>query len=344
MTVTAVLQIILILVGLVVLYLLFKKELDRHLNQRALQAKDEALATAQTASSLFQELRREFFEVFQATQQELGRKLEEAKIATAKTEELLRSFETYASDLRLLKETLARPKSRGQLGEIILKEILTTLPSRYWQEQYPLGADRVDYVLKLNDRIIPIDSKFPLEKFLQITTAAGAEQTSLKRELVRNLKEKIESIARKYIMPQRGTIDFALMYLANEAIYYELLTDPDYQAVWDTARAKSVLITSPRTFEQFCSSLALVVQKAEVAANIQVILSNLAQLDKDLEILSERFATAHKQLSDSYRNLTDIAHLIHRFADDFKRLITSEIQLTDNSVRHLQLEQENKVF
>ncbi|GIW66000.1 MAG: hypothetical protein KatS3mg094_519 [Candidatus Parcubacteria bacterium] len=249
--------------------------------------------------------------------------------STSKIEELARNLESSTIEIKTFKEILAGPKNRGFLGEIMLEEIIKNLPSSYYEKQYPFGFDRVDYVLKLNDTLIPIDAKFPIQNFNKLFEIEEKDKVGLKKELAKNLKNKIDDIARKYILPSKGTIEFALMYLANEGIYYELLTDKDYQEVWDYAREKSVFITSPKSFEIICSSLLLIIRKQELGKNIQQILANLHQLEKDLLELESKFETSYNQLNNSFRNLQELSRILNRFIVNFKALIKSEQKLEE---------------
>lgn len=284
----------------------------------------------------FLELQNKIFENFnllkQETLQHLGlitQKQEKFIESTSKIEELARHLETSSLEIKTVKEILAGPKSRGYLGEVMLKEILKNLPSSFYEEQFPIGFDRVDYVLKLNDSIIPIDSKFPVQNYNEIFRLQEKDKQALKKDLIRNLKSKIDDISRKYILPLKGTVEFALMYLANEGIYYELLSDKDYDEVWEYAREKSVFLTSPKNFEFICSSLLLVVRKQEFSQNIHQILANIHQLEKDLLELSQQFEKSFNQLKYSYDNLDKFAKILNRFIINFRSLIKSEQKLEE---------------
>ncbi len=249
--------------------------------------------------------------------------------STSKIEELARKIELGNVEMRTIKEILAGPKSRGYLGEVMLKEILKLLPSSFYEEQYSLGSERVDYVLKLNETIIPIDAKFPVQNYQKIFELQEKEKQAFKKELVRNLKLKIEDISRKYILPSQGTVEFAIMYLANEGIYYELLSDKDFDEIWEFAREKSVFLTSPKTFELICSSLLLVIRKQEFSHNIRQILANIHQLEKDLLELNQQFEKSFNHLKNGFSNFQEFAKILNRFIINFKNLIKSEEKLEE---------------
>src|SRR2546422_653290 len=78
------------------------------------------------------------------------------------------------------------------------------------------SGERVDAALRLGDRLVPVDAKFPLEACRRLLGATGAEAAREMRAFVRSLKERIDEIADKYIRPDEGTYDFALMYIPAE--------------------------------------------------------------------------------------------------------------------------------
>jgi DNA recombination protein RmuC len=283
------------------------------------------------SSSNFLELTNKIIEGFNNLRQELNQNLQitlqkQEKIveSSSKLEELSRSLSMSAFEFKTFKEVLAGPKTKGDLGERMLEEIIKNLPSSYYEKQYSLGSEKVDYIIKLNDILIPIDSKFPTQNFHNLLNADEKDKSTIKKDLIRNLKIKIEEISRKYILPNKGTVEFALMYLANEGIYYEILSDKEYQTIWDFAREKSIFITSPKNFEIICSSLLLVIRKQEFAQNINQILANINQLDKEIIELNQQFEKSYNQLKYSFNNLQELERILNRFTINFKNLIKLE--------------------
>ena len=292
-------NILIILGGLILVYFLLKKDIEKLISQ----SKD-------SEAQKFLDLQNKILNpLLQITEK------------IAKLEEISKDIKSGSNDIKSLKEILAGPKNRGYLGETMLKEILKNLPSSMYEEQFPIGSYRVDYVLKLDDKVIPIDSKFSLQEFNNILSVEEKNKESLKKELIRKLKNQIESIAQKYISPEKGTTEFALMYLANEGIYYELLSDKVYNEVWDFAREKSVFLTSPKTFEIICSYLRLIVRKQELAKHFQQIYADLIQLEKNLPELKQQFETSYKQLNYSFDNFREFGKKLNKFISDYQSLL-----------------------
>ncbi|MGC8981974.1 MAG: DNA recombination protein RmuC [Minisyncoccia bacterium] len=303
------LQILIIIIGFVVLYLLLKKELEKKFFEKDVKEREDGL---------------NIFQVLNNLKEEIAQKLESSLTSTAKTEEILRVFENYANELMGLKQILAGPKSRGILGEKSLEEILKELPNKVYEIQYRIGLNVVDAVLRLNDTIIPIDSKFPYNNFIKfLNEDKEDEKERLRRELIKNIKNHIEVISKKYIEPLRGTVEYAIMYIPAEGLYYEIL-DKEYSEIWDFAREKSVFLASPKTFEILSANLGLALKKQEFAKNIKEILSHISQLEKDIFEIGKNLEKAKTQLSNSYNNLEEVFRAFNRFYFNFKELIKKE--------------------
>src|SRR3990167_2574806 len=131
-----------------------------------------------------------------------------------------------ASELKTLQNVLQNPKQRGVLGEYYLDQILKNLlPPGAYELQYKMGEGlTVDAVIKLDDKLLPIDSKFSLENYNRLLDAKAEERAPLERAFKEDLKRRIDETA-KYIHTNKGTLDQALMFIPSEAIYYDLLAN-----------------------------------------------------------------------------------------------------------------------
>jgi len=168
--------------------------------------------------------------------------------------EATKRLETMGTAVTEVQQLLQVPKLRGTLGEVWLEELLRQiLPGSHYQMQHVFrSGERVDAALRVGDRLVPVDAKFPLEACQRLLGATGAEAEREARAFARSLKERIDEIADKYIRPDEGTYDFALMYIPAENVYYEAVLraeDPgDAKSVLGHALRRRVIPVSPHTF------------------------------------------------------------------------------------------------
>ena len=136
----------------------------------------------------------------------------------------LKQVQATVKDVSTFQEIFKSPKLRGQWGEASLEHILAQhFPKELYKIQYLFSSgEQVDAVLKLpNDLVLPIDSKFPSENFDKMVKAnTEIEKDFFKKSFLEDVKNRINEIAAKYILPAEATTEFALMYIPAEAIYY----------------------------------------------------------------------------------------------------------------------------
>lgn len=195
-----------------------------------------------------------------------------------------------ASELKTLQNVLQNPKQRGVIGEYYLEQILkNTLPPGAYELQFKMGEGLVvDAVIKLDDKILPIDSKFSLENYNRLLDAKPEEKTSLERAFKEDLKKRIDETS-KYIKPGKGTLDQALMFIPSEAIYYDLLANKvglgnvsgrnlmQYAAV-----DKKVTIVGPSTLSAMLQTIVQGLRSIEIHKDTEKIRKNIEQLSKHL--------------------------------------------------------------
>src|SRR6056297_249218 len=136
--------------------------------------------------------------------------------------EIVHQIETVRAELRELTELFLVPRTRGAVGETILGELLATwLPQKSFELQYGFSnGTRVDAVIRLGARLVPVDSKFPLESIQRhFEQSPGRDVPADVRTAFRR---HITDIETKYVNPSEGTLGFALMYIPSERVYVEL--------------------------------------------------------------------------------------------------------------------------
>ncbi|KKQ26112.1 MAG: hypothetical protein US62_C0028G0010 [Candidatus Woesebacteria bacterium GW2011_GWA1_37_8] len=208
--------------------------------------------------------------------------------------------------MKELQEFLRSPKIRGNMGESILKEMLGQyLPKASFNLQYTFkSGEKVDAAIKTTGGIIPIDSKFPMENFRKMAGAKDeADKKAFERVFVSDVKGHIDDISRKYILTEEGTIDYALMYVPNEAIYYEIVNN---QNLFDYAGSKRVLPVSPTTFYAYLRAILMSFEGQKIEAQAKEILSSLRAIQKDYGRVEENLGILQKHLTNAFNMMGNV--------------------------------------
>jgi len=224
-----------------------------------------------------------------------------------------------------LEGLLKAPKLRGGLGESMLEDLLKqVIPASSYATQYRFrNGNTVDAIVRTANGIIPIDSKFPLENFRKMAEAASdAERKSSYKLFVSDVKKHIDAIAQKYIAPDEGTFDFALMYIPAENIYYEtIIKNDDYNDetnIYNYGVQRRVFSVSPNTFYAQLHVLALGFKGMEVEKSAKEIIQNLARLQGDLQRFADEFETVGKHLNNAKNKYDEAARKLDTFEEKLK--------------------------
>ena len=240
-----------------------------------------------------------------------------------------------AKDLARLEQALRPPKARGGFGELLLGQLLADrLPPTAYALQYGFaGGERVDAVIKV-DRIVPIDSKFPLDNFERMLSAANdIERQQFEKAFARDVKAHVDAIAGKYIRPDEGTYDFAFMYLPSEAIYYELACGKT-GALLDYAHGKRVLPVSPTTLTAYLQVIVLGLKGLQIEQHAQEVMAYCAQLQKDFGKFKEDFELVGKHLGNAHDRFVDAGKRLGRFETKLEQAADTPAELSAPAEAH----------
>lgn len=238
----------------------------------------------------------------------LGERLDKAAVVIAGVQKEIGQMSEIGRSMKQLQDFLRSPKLRGNLGEQVLKEILGDfLPKESFHLQYQFkSGEIVDAAIKTESGIIAIDSKFPLEHFNSYSTSeSDAEKIALQKEFVRDVKKHIDDIANKYILPEEGTIDYALMYIPSEAIYYEIMSNiPELSAY---AYKKRVLPVSPATFYAYMRTILISFEGKKIEERAKTILSTLRGIQVESNKFGDSLRVLTKHINDT-KNTSDLVN------------------------------------
>jgi DNA recombination protein RmuC len=230
-----------------------------------------------------------------------------------------RIFEV-GKDIASLQEILQPPKLRGGLGEQFLGELLSQiLPPESFTFQYAFSSgERVDAVVRLGEKLVPIDSKFPLENFKRIIECKTEEERKTsQKNFSRDVKKHIDDIASKYIVPNEGTYDFALLYIPAENVYYETITKDeafgDEKGVLNYALKKKVIPVSPNSFYAYLHVIALGLKGLKIEENARKIQDELARLAKDLRVFQDDFQLVGKHITNAMNKFEEARRRLDKF-------------------------------
>ncbi len=245
-----------------------------------------------------------------------------------------------ASELKTLQNVLQNPKQRGVIGEFYLEQILkNTLPPGAFELQYKLAEGMiVDAAIKLDDKILPVDSKFSLENYNRLIEAKDFERDNLEKLFKSDIKNRIDETS-KYILPGKGTLDQALMFIPSEAIYYDLLANKvglggvSGRNLIQYASEKKVTIVGPSTLSAMLQTIMQGLRSMEIHKDTEKIRKNIEQLQKHLLAhnaymlkLGSSLGTTVGHFNTTYKELGKIDRDIVKIAD------------TEPTVEPLQLE------
>jgi DNA recombination protein RmuC len=239
-----------------------------------------------------------------------------------------------AKDLARLEQALRPPKARGGFGELLLANLLAdTFPADKFELQYGFkGGERVDAVIKLDRSLVPVDAKFPLDNFHRLVEAeTDAERALCAKQFSRDVKGHVDAIASKYIRPDEGTYEFALMYLPAEAVYYELVCNRIGGDASPLAYAleRKVIPVSPSTLHAYLLVVILGFKGLQIEAHAREVMAYTAQLGRDFGRFKDDFELVGTHLGRAQSKYAEAEKRLGRFESKLER--AAESQLPDGS-------------
>jgi DNA recombination protein RmuC len=246
-------------------------------------------------------------DTLQKSYQELNLRLDSAAKVIGELKTETGKFTEIGRSMKELQAFLQSPKIRGNLGEQVLKDLLSQmLPKQAFDTQYRFESGAiVDAVIKTRAGLICIDSKFPLENYVKMSTSSSdKERLSHQKQFGQDLKKHIRDIHTKYIETQSGTLDFALMYIPSESIYYEIMTNQP--TIYDHALTQRVLPVSPSTFYAFLQTVLVSFEGQRIAKEAQTILTSLRDIQKTSTDFSDKLQVLSRHITNAYNNMSSV--------------------------------------
>ncbi len=303
-----------IFVLVLILLTALKKDEAQGLNERLIALENEVRAIEGLLSEKFSEM---------GTRLDLhltrsGDVMGDVREKLGRLEEVTRSIQELATDMTSLQTILKPPSVRGAFGETMLERILRdVLPARLFRLQFRLpSGHRVDAAVLLKGRIIPIDAKFPLNNFRKMAESPNSREKH-RRAFLTDVRHRIDEISSKYIRPEQGTMDFAIMYIPAEGVYYEaFVNSPE---TYEYALSKKVIPVSPGTFYLYLHTLLFGLRGVEiekkvhqVVAELSALSTHLARIQNELDTLGEHIRRSQNKYESLRKGLEDILLRLNR--------------------------------
>ena len=215
-----------------------------------------------------------------------------------------------------LNRILTNVKARGTWAEVLLENLLDqTIPGMYVKNYIPNPATReiVEFAVKIpssEDKnrftFLPLDSKFPVEDYIRLCSAADsgdaagveAAKKALEARVIAQAKE-----VKKYICEPQTT-PFAIMYLATEGLYSEILASKN--AIAERCQNEcNVMLAGPGTITALLNSLAIGFRAMAINDKAMEVRTLLAAAKMQYEKFGAQLEKARKKIDEAGRSLDD---------------------------------------
>jgi DNA recombination protein RmuC len=296
--------IVAIFAGFAILYLLLKSRLDTPKSDPALTEWMKSIQQSFDNSSRLSQV---------STQQnyrELFSRLEQATNIISDLKKEAGHFSEVSRSMKDLQDYLKSPKLRGNIGEQVLSDLIGQMfPKSGYVLQHRFSTGQiVDVAIQTQAGILPIDSKFPMENFQRIySSTTQSDKHTAQLSFHRDVKKHLRDIAGKYILPAEHTLDFALMYIPSESVYYEIVNKNE---IMDLSRELRVYPVSPTTLYANLQTILLSLEGQKMASKSAEVFTLLRAIQKDHEKLSDHFNLLSKHLTNAYNTMNNTSQTI----------------------------------
>lgn len=304
-----------IVLGFIVLAWLGKKELEKLTTPKNDSTliewlKSMQVTIEQTNKTLNESMRGSSVEMTRTLQnnsKQLNDRLDEAARVIGSLNKHVGEMSEVGRGIRSLQEFLQSPKLRGNIGEQVLQDMIgQTFPKNSFHLQYAFKSGmKVDAVLKTDAGLLCIDSKFPMENFTSMHKGeTESERSGAKRAFVADVKKHVNDISKKYILPDEGTMDFALMYIPSESVYYEIA---NMEELMNYARSQRVYPVSPNTLYAHLQVLLLSFQGKDLEQKSKQVFRLLRAIQKDYSKIDESLGVLGRHVGNAYNSLNTVS-------------------------------------
>lgn len=289
----------------VVLFLWLKKQIESI--QEKVKPDETLVEWLKSSQQSIEQTNKNIAQVLHQSTQSLNQRLDNAAQVIGQVQKNIGEMSEIGRSMKELQAFLSSPKLRGNIGEQVLKEVLSqSLPKSSFNFQYAFKSGVVvDAAIKTSAGIIPIDSKFPMENFKKLNLAEDPkEKERARNEFLKDVRKHIRDISQKYILTEEGTIDYALMYIPSESVYYEIINSDS--EILTFAHQKRVLPVSPTTFYAYLKAILMSFEGQKIETKAKQVIQTIRAIKKDYENVEDYLSTLNKHLNNAYNQMNNV--------------------------------------
>lgn len=246
------------------------------------------------------------------------------------------AFSEMGRSMKDLQEFLRSPKLRGNIGEQVLKDLIGQMfPKQSFHVQYKFKSGlTVDAAIKTDAGILPIDSKFPMENFQRMMKLETEKERDVARkDFIRDVKKHLDDISKKYILPDEGTMDYALMYVPSEPVFYEIANDSTLAGY---AQSRRVYVVSPTTLYMILQTILLSNEGKKIESKSKQVFQMLKGAQQEYGKVETQLGVLSRHLTNAYTNMSTVNTTFSQLG---RKLETSAL-LGEQAVKQLPGEEE----
>jgi len=262
--------------------------------------------TNQNLNKVMRETNKNMVDSLQQSSQSMNERLDKAAEFISGVKKEVGQMAEIGRGMKDIQDFLQSPKLRGNIGEMVLRQLLEQmLPKQSFHLQYMFkSGEIVDAAISTSAGILSVDSKFPMENFRRIMSSRNEqEKKSAHRDFANDVRKHIRAISSKYILTDEGTIDYALMYIPSESVYYEVVNNTD---LFDYAGKHRVLPVSPTTFYAYMKAILMSFEGQKIEMRAQQILSSLQAMEKDYGKVNDSLGILNRHLTNAYNQMNNV--------------------------------------
>ena len=297
--------ILLIVAGAVVFVGLYLSKKITQISEKQ-KPSDELLEYLKTTNTRLDEQNKQFTDALHNSTKTLNERLDNAARVIGNVQKNIGEMSEIGRGMKELQQFLQSPKLRGNIGEQVLKDLITQMfPKSSFHLQYQFkSGNKVDVAINTAAGILPIDSKFPMENFQKMSKAETKKEVSTHRhEFKKDIRKHVKAISTKYILPEEGTMDFALMYIPSEPVYYEVVNSPE---LLELAKKSRVYPVSPTTLYAHLQTILLSFEGQKIESQARKVFTMLRAVQKDYSNVEDNLSTLQSHVGRAYNKMSDV--------------------------------------